>query len=88
MNGEYRYCHPWTRRIGRRPAYKGCYSCLRVTWAGASRHRCGIYFEEAGDHLRALFDAGCRPIIGICAAGIQIRMLAPILIDKKKLNRL
>ena len=41
-----------------------------------------IYFEEAGDHLRALFDAG-RPIIGICAAGIQIRILAPILIDKK-----
>ncbi|MCC7016194.1 MAG: precorrin-3B C(17)-methyltransferase [Rhodospirillales bacterium] len=38
-------------------------------------------FAEAGEHLRALFGQG-RPIVGICAAGILVRALAPPLADK------
>lgn len=40
-----------------------------------------VLFDDTGVHLRALFDAG-RPIIGICAAGILIRLLAAALSDK------
>lgn len=38
-------------------------------------------FASVGPHLRALFRAG-RPIAGFCAAGILIRLLAPLLRDK------
>ena len=41
-----------------------------------------VAFEEAGSHLRALFAAG-RPVVGVCAAGILIRALAPALSDKR-----
>ena len=47
----------------------------RVT--GADRE-----FTATLDHLRALFQAG-TPIIGVCAAGILIRALGPILSDKR-----
>lgn len=40
-----------------------------------------VDFDDTGDHLRALFAAG-RPVIGICAAGILIRLLAGTLTDK------
>ncbi len=40
-----------------------------------------IVFAETAAHLRALFAAG-RPIVGVCAAGILIRILAPLLADK------
>ena len=39
-------------------------------------------FGEAARHLRALFEAG-RPIVGVCAAGILVRTLAPLLGDKR-----
>lgn len=39
-------------------------------------------FTDTGAHLRALFAAG-TPIIGVCAAGILIRALAPLLSDKR-----
>ena len=39
-------------------------------------------FAEVGEHLRALFRAG-TPIIGVCAAGVVIRCLAPALADKR-----
>lgn len=42
----------------------------------------GTAFEETGEALRALFTAG-RPIVGVCAAGILIRCLAPLLGDKR-----
>ncbi len=42
-----------------------------------------IDFTDTGAHLRAHFAAG-RPIVGICAAGILIRALAPLLADKAK----
>lgn len=41
-----------------------------------------IRFDEAGGHLRGLFAAG-RPILGLCAAGILIRALAPAVDDKR-----
>ncbi|MCB2102691.1 MAG: precorrin-3B C(17)-methyltransferase [Rhodobacterales bacterium] len=41
-----------------------------------------VPFDETTAHLRALFTAG-RPIIGVCAAGILIRALAPLLADKR-----
>ncbi len=38
-------------------------------------------FAETVDHLRGLFSAG-RPVIGVCAAGILVRALAPVIGDK------
>ena len=40
------------------------------------------FFTETMPHLRGLFGAG-RPVVGICAAGILIRAVAPILGDKR-----
>ncbi|AFZ25447.1 precorrin-3 methyltransferase [Cylindrospermum stagnale PCC 7417] len=40
-----------------------------------------VSFTNFGETLRELFAAG-TPLIGICAAGILIRTLAPMLIDK------
>ena len=44
-------------------------------------HKAHIFFEETGEQLRALFLAH-RPIVGICASGILIRALSPIVHDK------
>jgi len=41
-----------------------------------------VAFAATAEHLRTLFAAG-RPIVGICAAGILIRALAPLLTDKR-----
>jgi cobalt-precorrin 5A hydrolase / precorrin-3B C17-methyltransferase len=41
----------------------------------------GVAFTTTAGHLRSLFAAG-RPIIGICASGVLIRLLAPLLDDK------
>ncbi len=40
------------------------------------------YFPNALDHVRMLFQAG-HPVIGICAAGILVRSVAPVLADKR-----
>ncbi|MEM1100396.1 MAG: precorrin-3B C(17)-methyltransferase, partial [Pseudomonadota bacterium] len=40
------------------------------------------FFDNALDHARDLFAAG-RPIIGVCASGILIRAVAPLLADKR-----
>ncbi|BAZ11287.1 cobalamin biosynthesis precorrin-3 methylase [Calothrix sp. NIES-4071] len=42
-----------------------------------------IGFENFGDTLRELFASG-TPIVGVCAAGILIRSLAPIISDKRQ----
>ena len=42
-----------------------------------------VAFAELGPHLRALFTAG-TPIVGLCAAGVLIRALAPALADKRR----
>ncbi|SHL33091.1 precorrin-3B C(17)-methyltransferase [Roseibium suaedae] len=39
-------------------------------------------FDETIAHIRLLFSAG-HPIIGVCASGILIRALAPLLTDKR-----
>ena len=39
-------------------------------------------FSETVEHIRTLFSAG-HPIIGICASGILIRALGPLLTDKR-----
>lgn len=39
-------------------------------------------FHDALDHARSLFAAG-HPVIGVCAAGILIRAVAPLLTDKR-----
>lgn len=41
------------------------------------------FFPNALDHVRGLFAAG-TPVIGVCAAGILIRAVAPLLVDKTK----
>jgi len=40
------------------------------------------YFPNALDHVRMLFQAG-HPVIGVCAAGILVRAVAPVLADKR-----
>jgi cobalt-precorrin 5A hydrolase / cobalt-factor III methyltransferase / precorrin-3B C17-methyltransferase len=42
-----------------------------------------IAFDAAAPHLAALFAAG-TPIIGLCASGILIRAVAPLLSDKRR----
>ncbi len=42
-----------------------------------------VTFTDTASHLRSLFDEG-RPIVGVCAAGILIRVLAPLLSDKRE----
>ena len=42
-----------------------------------------VAFAETARHLRALFAAG-HPIVGVCAAGVLIRALAPALADKRR----
>lgn len=39
-------------------------------------------FSQAGDHLRALFAAG-TPIVGLCASGILVRALGPLVAEKR-----
>lgn len=40
-----------------------------------------VFFPNALDHVRDLFAAG-TPVIGVCASGILIRAVAPLLADK------
>jgi cobalt-precorrin 5A hydrolase / precorrin-3B C17-methyltransferase len=44
--------------------------------------RADAWFANALDHARDLFAAGV-PIVGVCASGILIRAVAPLLADKK-----
>ncbi|MFM7365965.1 MAG: precorrin-3B C(17)-methyltransferase [Cuspidothrix sp.] len=46
-------------------------------------HDVDITFSNFGETVRELFATG-TPIIGICAAGIIIRTIAPLLTDKRK----
>ncbi len=56
---------------------------------GASVHgrqgrvdRADAFFDNALDHVRGLFASG-TPVIGVCASGILIRAVAPLLADKR-----
>ena len=48
----------------------------------AGRTSAEVVFDNALDHARDLFAAGV-PIIGVCASGILIRAVAPLLNDKR-----
>lgn len=53
--------------------------------AGAGRESVGsetTTFSDTATHLRSLFEEG-RPLVGFCAAGILVRILAPHLADKR-----
>ncbi|OHC76589.1 MAG: precorrin-3B C(17)-methyltransferase [Rhodospirillales bacterium RIFCSPLOWO2_12_FULL_58_28] len=41
-----------------------------------------VTFSDAAAHLRTLFTQG-TPIVGVCAAGILVRALAPLIADKR-----
>ncbi|MAG97234.1 MAG: precorrin-3B C(17)-methyltransferase [Alphaproteobacteria bacterium] len=49
----------------------------------AGRVAAGRTFSQTADHLRELFAAG-ETIVGVCAAGILLRCLAPVLADKRQ----
>jgi len=49
---------------------------------GGAPTRRAVAFTDTAAHLRALFQAG-RPIVGICATGILVRILSPLLADKR-----
>lgn len=40
-----------------------------------------VQFDSVRDHLTTLFQAG-RPIVGLCSAGILVRMIGPLASDK------
>ncbi len=70
------------------PATAALAESLRDALPGARVHglagRCDdadVVFDDAMAHLRALFAAG-QAIVGLCAAGILIRAVAPALADK------
>jgi cobalt-precorrin 5A hydrolase/precorrin-3B C17-methyltransferase len=64
-----------------------CYSDARVhglqgrVQAGAGPAAADELFDELGAHLRELYASG-TPIIALCAAGIVIRCVAPLLANK------
>ena len=41
-----------------------------------------VWFTDAARQLRGLFESG-RPVVGVCAAGILVRAVAPALVDKR-----
>ncbi len=60
----------------------------QATIGGAVHAKAGVtagtadhVFDDTASHLRALFNDG-QPIVGICAAGILIRVLSPLIVDK------
>jgi cobalt-precorrin 5A hydrolase/precorrin-3B C17-methyltransferase len=55
----------------------------RLHAPGARVGDADTFFDAATPHLAALFAAG-TPIIGLCAAGILIRSVAPLLFDKTR----
>ena len=44
--------------------------------------RADVWFTDAARQLRMLFESG-RPVVGVCAAGILVRAVAPALTDKR-----
>jgi cobalt-precorrin 5A hydrolase/precorrin-3B C17-methyltransferase len=63
---------------------------LRAALPGARLHglagkgiEAEIVFPRATEHIAALFAAG-TPIVGVCASGILIRAVAPLLSDKRR----
>jgi cobalt-precorrin 5A hydrolase/precorrin-3B C17-methyltransferase len=49
----------------------------------ADRVAAEVPFARVAEHVAALFEAG-TPIVGLCAAGILVRAVAPLLADKRR----
>ncbi len=69
--------------LSRGPAKAGPCPLPQGERAGAGSDDHVLSFADTAGHIRALFAEG-RPIVGICAAGILIRILAPLLADKRE----
>jgi cobalt-precorrin 5A hydrolase/precorrin-3B C17-methyltransferase len=48
---------------------------------GPTSAKAAVTYEKLQPHLQRLFRDG-RPIVGICATGILVRLLAPVIADK------
>jgi cobalt-precorrin 5A hydrolase / precorrin-3B C17-methyltransferase len=55
----------------------------RIHAPAARRLDADVHFDHAPTHIADLFAAG-TPIVGLCAAGILIRAVAPLLDDKRR----
>jgi cobalt-precorrin 5A hydrolase / cobalt-factor III methyltransferase / precorrin-3B C17-methyltransferase len=60
----------------------GRFDCAEVHGLAGRTEGADWTFVATADHLRDLFRTG-RPIVGVCAAGILIRAVAPLLEDKR-----
>ncbi|MEX6507416.1 precorrin-3B C(17)-methyltransferase [Jiella sp. M17.18] len=67
------------------PMARGIAQGIRGDVHGAARRVAGaaITFDSAADHLRGLF-AARRPVVAVMATGALIRILAPLLSDKRR----
>lgn len=70
------------RPLGRRIA-DGIGGALHGAAARVASEGVDVSFEGVGDHLGRLFESG-RPIVAVMAAGALVRLLAPLLADKRK----
>ena len=71
-------------RSGEAVAHRVAAALGAVVHARAQRvDRADAYFDDALVHVRSLFSAGV-PIVGVCASGILIRAVAPLLADKRR----
>ena len=71
-------------RNGQETAKRICAALLEAEiFVRRGRTTGGTEFDDTGETLRNLFTNG-RTIIGICAAGILIRLLAPVLNSKRE----
>jgi cobalt-precorrin 5A hydrolase/precorrin-3B C17-methyltransferase len=71
---------PSAARLGR--ALRAALSGSRLHGPAARPAGWDESYDRAGPHIAALFAAG-RPIVGICASGILIRSVAPLLANKR-----
>jgi cobalt-precorrin 5A hydrolase / cobalt-factor III methyltransferase / precorrin-3B C17-methyltransferase len=63
------------------PVARSAAQTLGARLHGRSGEGLDAEFTEVAEHLRSLFAAG-HPIVGVCASGILIRSLAPLIGDK------
>ena len=71
-------------RSGEATAHKVARALGAVVHGREARvEKADVFFANALDHVRDLFAAGV-PVVGVCASGILIRAVAPLLVDKTR----